>query len=511
MRNEFMRSSIYRSQTSQAFTNGITVALLAMILSVTALSLNSAFGGSGALLNKERMLTVNGQPRFILGLYENPKEDELLKDTVAAGFNLIQCSPDVAALDRVHRAGAMAWVNLGGALDLSNDATNRCQQLTDTVQRVKNHPALLVWEGPDEILWNNWWLPRERIWPELETMRTAAQGKSELEALSRRARDLFERGLYADFEQARAEFWRKADRPAPGGLARIADSPARVRKSGEGITTGIQTVRALDSRHVIWLNHAPRNSLDDLRLYNRAADMVGCDIYPAPANLTVGHSDLLDMSLNSVGAYTKRMQQAAPGKACAMVLQGFGWRDLKAKPNEKETAVGIGRRPTWAESRFMAYDAIIHGANAILYWGTAHMKPVEDDGTAVTGRPRLWQDLLRVAREIRALEPALIAPSLKSPKVRQAATYGSIDGNGILCSLRRVDNDYVLLVVNETGDGLGFSIESLPTNLNGKTLHRLYSQEKHEVHDRKFADGIRPHDVHIYSTSKRFEDQRGNR
>ena len=165
MRNEITRSSICRSQISRVFAKGITVTLLAMILSVTALSLDSAFGGSGALLNKERMLMVNGQPRFLLGLYENPKDDAVIKEAVESGFNLIQCSPDIAALDRLHQAGVMAWVNLGGALDLSNDVTNRCQQLTDTVQRVKYHPALLVWEGPDEILWNNWWLPRERIWP----------------------------------------------------------------------------------------------------------------------------------------------------------------------------------------------------------------------------------------------------------------------------------------------------------------------------------------------------------
>ena len=223
----------------------------------------------------------------------------------------------------------MAWVNLGGALDFSADTANRRQQLTETVRRVENHPALLVWEGPDEILWNNWWGTMEQIRPEIETMRTTAQGKAELEALSRRARDLFERGLYAEFEKARAEFWLKAGQPSPNPGVRIDDAAVRVRKSGEGITAGIQTVRALDSRHVIWLNHAPRNSLDDLRLYNRAADMVGCDIYPAPANLLVGHSDLLDMSLTSVGAYTERMRQAAPGKACAMVLQGFGWRDLQ--------------------------------------------------------------------------------------------------------------------------------------------------------------------------------------
>ncbi|MCI0492139.1 MAG: hypothetical protein L0Z07_04290, partial [Planctomycetes bacterium] len=366
--------------------------LTILILVAAALSVAPAFGDTEALLNKERMLMVNGKPRFILGLYENPKDDAVLKEAVEAGFNLIQCAPQVAELDRVHRLGALAWVNVGGSLDLSEDTANRRQQLTETVRRVANHPALLVWEGPDEILWNNWWLTTERIWPELETMRATAQGKAELESLSRLARDLFGRGLYARFEQVRAEFWRKANQPAPSGSVRIDDAPARVRKSGDGITAGIRALREVDSRHVVWLNHAPRNSLDDLRLYNREADMVGCDIYPAPPNLNVGHSDLLDLGLTSVGAYTERMQQAATGKACAMVLQGFGWRDLWEKPNEVGAAVGIGRRPTWAESRFMAYDAIIHGANAILYWGTAYLKPVEDDGSAASGRPRLWYD-----------------------------------------------------------------------------------------------------------------------
>ena len=478
------------------------------LASVLCLAPTSLHAGSAKLLSREKMLIVDGQPRFILGLYENPKDDEVLKEAVDAGFNLIQCGADEAALNRVQRAGAKAWVNLGGSLDLSTDTASRTKHLTETVQRVAQHPALLVWEGPDEILWNNWWGTTERLRPEMATMRTTAEGKPELEALSRRTRDAFERGLYVEFEKARAEFWRQAGKPSPNPGVRIDDAPERVRKSGEGITAGIRAVRALDARHVIWLNHAPRNSLDDLRLYNRAADMVGCDIYPAPANLTVGHSDLLDMTLGSVGAYTQRMRAAAPGKACAMVLQGFGWRDLK-KPEEikpNETAVGIGRRPTFSESRFMAYDSIIHGANAILYWGTAYMKPVEDDGTPVTGRPRLWRDLLRLARELRALEPALVAPPAKALKVRQAPTYGSIDGKGVLCSLRRVDDDYVLFLVNETGDGIGFSIESLPAKLNGRTFYRLYSSEEKAVSRGAFSDGIRAREVHVYATSRRFEN-----
>ncbi len=466
----------------------------------------SAAAGPAALLNEQRMLMVNGRPRFILGLYEHPQEEAVLKEAVAAGFNLFQCAPETSALDRIHRLGALAWVNLGGALDLSEEAASRRQRLTETVQRLGNHPALLVWEGPDEILWNNWWVNMEQIRPELDAMRAVAEGKPGWETLSRQARDFFERGLYADFEKARAEFWLKSGQPSPHAGIRIDDAPARVRQRASGITAGIQLVRELDARHVIWLNHAPRNSLADLRLYNQEADMAGCDIYPAPANLAVGHSDLPDLGLTAVGAYTERMRQAAPGKACAMVLQGFGWRDLRKQISEHETAVGIGRRPTWAESRFMAYEAIIHGANAILYWGTAYLKPVEDDGSPTKGRPRLWSGLLRVVQELRALEPALVAPPLPPPSVRQAETCGSIDGHGILCSLRSVGDDFVLLVVNETGDGLRFSLANLPAKLAGRTLHRLYSPEEHRLSGREFSDGIRPREVHVYATSRRFED-----
>lgn len=462
--------------------------------------------GPKALLSRERMLLVNGQPRFLLGLYENPKDHAVLKEAVEAGFNLIQCPPDSAALDRVKQLGAMAWVNTGGALDLSTDTANRREQLTALANKLSRHPALLIWEGPDEILWNNWWGTTERLGPEMEAMRSAAEGNRALEALAQRARDCYSRGLYVEFEKARAEFWHVAGKPSPNPGVRIDDAPARVRQVGDGVTAGIRALHEADPNHVIWLNHAPRNSLADLRLYNRAADMVGCDIYPAPANLTVGHSDLTDMGLTSVGAYTERMRLAAPGKACAMVLQGFGWRDLRQQISEHERGVGIGRRPTWSESRFMAYDAIIHGANAILYWGTAYMKPVEDDGSPVNGRPRLWRDLLRVARELRALEPALVARPLKAPLVRHVETYGSIDDGGILCTARRVGDDFVVLVVNETSNGLRFTLEKLPSQLEGRTLYRLYSPEENKVVTRRLTDGIKALDVHVYSTSRRFED-----
>jgi hypothetical protein len=90
--------------------------------------------------------------------------------------------------------------------------------------------------------------------------------------------------------------------------------------------------------------------------------------------------------------------------------------------------------------------------------------------------------------------------------VRHAETYGSIDEGGILCTVRRVGDDFVLLVLNETDNGLRFSLEKLPTKLNGRTLYRLYSPEEHLIAGRRLTDGIKGLDVQVYATSRRFED-----
>lgn len=451
------------------------------------------------------MLRVDGRPRLILGLYENPALDQDLQEAVRSGYNLFQCPGDEAALDRVQRLGAKAWVNLGASLDLSENRTVRSEELTRSIRKLAGHPALLVWEGPDEILWNQWYGPLETLRGEVRSMGELGRGKAECEALARRCQILLERGLYPEFEEARQAFWTQAGRSSPHPGVRADQAPPRVERVGEGISAGIRLVRQLDPRHAIWLNHAPRNALADLRRFNREADMAGCDIYPVPANLDVGHSDLVDMSLSAVGAYTRRMREVAPGRACAMVLQGFGWRDLRQKVTESQLAVGMGRPPTFAESRFMAYDALLNGANAIMYWGTAYSKPWDTDAPKAGGRPRLWSDLMRLGRELRALEPALLAAPVGRPVVRLAPTFGSHDRFPLVASHRRVEGDDVVLVVNESPHGLRFAIEHLPGRLNGRRLHRLGTDENLCVAGGRFEDGIRATDVHVYATSRRFE------
>jgi len=463
------------------------------------------------LLSSNQMVMVDGRPRFILGLYENPQDDALLKTAVKAGFNLIQAQASRASLDRLAACGVKGWVNVGGSLDLSRDESARRTALTKLVNDLKDHPTLLVWEGPDEILWNVWYADcleylEATEWPAMNevigkatTQPGVPANRQELTQLLEDSREMFSRGLYEQCDIKRAEFWKRAGKAPPRPEVKAADCANQARRIGDGIAQGIGLIHQIDPKHPVWLNHAPRNSVAAMKHFNRAADMAGCDIYPVPANRDQGHSDYRTGHLTSVGIYTDRMRAAAPGKACAMVLQGFGWRDLDKNAKGKPEEHGIGRKPNFNESRFMAYDAVVHGANAILYWGTAYIEKTS----------ALWTDLLKLAGELSALEPALVASTVEpAPQATAGEVHGSCDGDGILLMLKKVESDYVLIVVNENQGGVPFTVRGLPADLEGKTLFRLGSKETVTVKDGELRDGIRGTNAHVYATSKAFEPKK---
>jgi len=194
------------------------------------------------------------------------------------------------------------------------------------------------------------------------------------------------------------------------------------------------------------MNHAPRNTIEDLAYFDRATDIAGCDIYPVPESDKVGHSDLANRTLSCVGAYTDRMQEAAPGKPIWMVLQGTGWGDFGEHGSEAERA--LLRRPKQKETRFMAYDAIVHGARGILYWGTHY---VEKDS-------EFWRELLGVTAELNRLQPVLSAPDAELPALHVGPTNGSLDHGPKILSKSTPEGDWHL-VVNEWSGPLQVSLD----------------------------------------------------
>jgi len=452
--------------------------------------LNYSILAASVKINSERLAVVDGKPTFVIGLYENPGDDATLEQVAKAGFNLVRASADKAALDRLAAHKLYAWINTGPCVDLSTDRDGRENRMRDLVATCAGHPALLVWEVPDEALWNCWHLPMG--W---RRGKEPAQQRAQIDALEDKALAdalrvqraeadrLFDRGDFAGFDRLADDIWRKLGMEPPHPELSITQAPQRTEELCAGMRAGYALLRGLDPEHPVWMNHAPRNQHAQLTAYGQAADIVGCDIYPVP-QYEVGHSDLGDRSLSSVGAYTEIMQRGAPGKPVWMVLQGFGWADLVDNPSAEDREKR--RRPDLDESRFMAYDAIVRGARGILYWGTYR---IEKDSA-------LWQDLMKLARELADLAPVLAAPDAPLElKVELAPTWGSVD-RGVRVLPKRVDDKTWFLVVNEFTDPLHYTIHDL-ASLEGTTYTDPGDAREAVVADGKLALSISGHGVQV--------------
>ena len=463
-----------------------------------------AEGAETVRLSPEGFAMVEGEPRLLIGSYNLPEDDAFLARLADNGFNFVRGKPDSAVLDRIRAAGMYAWIPLGHGLALKEGDAEGEARLRQGIEQFKDHPAVITWEGPDEALWMQWysafqWNIFEQPMQLSALIQQAApeQDATVIEAWKakhKQAGDRIARGLWAEGQALYDELWQALGKENPNPDKAVTVCVARAHELGEELTRGWRLVRSIDPDTLFWQNHAPRNTIPALQGYNREVDAAGCDIYPMPFNRGVLHADLPNRSLSCIGEYTRRMQAAAPGKAVWMVLQGFGWKDLNDPFNPKDD-VG-GRRPTYEESRFMAYDALVHGAKAVLYWGVHVLEPGD----------QLWTDLFTVARELRALEPGIVGqPPATPPVCAGDDTYASIGSEGPVLMLRRAGEDWILIAVNESYVGIGFEVSQLPPELNGKSLYRLNSDETITVRDNRFRDGIRGYDVHVYATSKRFE------
>ncbi len=463
------------------FFLGITVLCLS---SATAMAASCFFASDG-------MAMVGGKRTFIIGLYENPEEDAVLQRVANSGFNLVQSKPDSAALDRLHQHDLWAWINTGMAINLSHDIENRKEQLTKLADDYAAHPALLVWEVPDEALWNCWHRAMQwRSSGEWEALKALAKEKGDetlqkLLPLEQQAvRQLRNAGKYAEAEARADALWEKLGTRSPRVGEGLADAALRVKKMGAGMLQGYRYLQKLDQAHPVWMNHAPRNQLEQLTYFGRAADIVGCDIYPVPPCRFVRHSDLQDQMLSSVGAYTQRMQASVPGKPVWMVLQAFGWGDIQ--PDRSEEIREILRRPSLSETRFMAFDAIVHGARGLLYWGTM---AIEKDSP-------LFDELLAFSRELAQYQPVLAAPDADINYTWHIEeSYGSLEKTIAVLPKQLQDNVW-WIVVNESQEPLTYTLQGLEA-YEGTVYKDAYSDDSAKVQKGTLKLTLPPEKVHL--------------
>lgn len=127
---------------------------------------------------------------------------------------------------------------------------------------------------------------------------------------------------------------------------------------------------------------------DQAPLWRDAVDVMGLDPYPLTRHR--------DNDLAMVGEWTRLGREAVmASRPVWMVLQYF-------------QLTAAGGWPSYEQLRAMSWMAIVEGARGLFYWsfGTRGLTWVKD----LKLREQRWDDLVRVTREIKALEPVLLAP-----------------------------------------------------------------------------------------------------
>lgn len=343
---------------------------------------------SAVQLDTDGMLRVRGRREFILGLYQVPAGPNSLREAAETGFNLVHRSATRAAFDEASALGLRCWTALGSLP--AQDRAAAEARLRTTVEALRDHRALLFWETEDEPTF---------VWKEPLRLRTP---------------------------------------------------PARINATAA-------LVRSIDPAHPLYLNHSPTHLVSTLQAYNPAADIVATDIYPViPHGAREQYAlwpdgrqgDFLNPTISQVGDYAGKMRHVAgPGRAVFLVLQAFAWEALREKDRDPSMVL----YPDRAQLRFMAWQAVVHGANGLVWWGlsyTPHDAP-------------LWQDLRTVVRELASVKDALAARPLRLPlRIEYHETGHSLD-RGLEWTARPLGGDTLLVAVNADGNPVEATLSGL--------------------------------------------------
>jgi hypothetical protein len=269
----------------------------------------------------------------------------------------------------------------------------------------------------------------------------------------------------------------------------VAYSEQQARQIIPKLHEAAELIRTLDqNKHQIWINEAAKSDLKFVRQYIDHVDITGCDIYPVRES----SRDVVE-----VGEATERWKKVGRNeKPVWMVLQAFSWSELGDYYGHKTVVY-----PSFAESRFMAYDAIIHGARGILYWGSHYLKS-----------PEFRQSLYALTSELAALQPFLVAEDDPQAHLDLVELESDSSARGVEISIRRAGQEWVVILVNEDDRSyLGVEVTGLD-ELNGRALELLYGSEQTTVERGEFITRIKPLEVKVFATSRRWEtDQREGR
>jgi len=328
-------------------------------------------------------------------------------------------------------------------------------------------------KGMEEAVWQ-----REKVlmdaaakhgmfcWPNLKGLSSLEEGNVEKEKMLRQVINRFKNhpGLLV---------WKNVDE------AQWAKNPV------EPMVRAYKIIKELDPHHPVGLTQAPRGTFDELVPYNAAADLLLLDIYPIgypPGKLSL----LANKEISMVGDWTMFIKEVAQGRPIWMILQ-ICWSGV-GRPGKTL------RFPTFAQERFMTYQALIKGARGLVYFGGNLTNCMNERDGRLGWNWTFWQRVLRpVLEEVgegSPLYPALLEGDSKLPIKLTGA-------DDVEYCVREVGRDIYILACKREGETVKVNFSGLPDWVTlGEVMYE--APRKVKVEAGEFSDWFAPFDVHVY-------------
>jgi hypothetical protein len=273
----------------------------------------------------------------------------------------------------------------------------------------------------------------------------------------------------------------------PGlGVWKGDDEPEWAKTPLPPLIRTCQVTKEVDPNHPLVIIHAPRGTVESLRKYNAACDIVGADIYPVSYPPGI-HSLLTNRNISLVGDHTRIVMDVADGKIPVWMVLQISWSGV-LQPGKTL------RFPTFAEERFMTYEAIINGARGLIYFGGNNEKAMCPADRKLGWNWTFWKRVLRpIIEEIGSkspLYPALVGPgSTLRLKVTGA--------DGLEFCTRQAGGDLFVLACKREGATAKVEFSDLPESA-GKGEVMFESPRQVQAKAGKFTDWFGPFEVHVY-------------
>jgi len=389
--------------------------------------------GSVVTVNADKTLVLNGRKVFPIGFSPGPPTNGR---TPGGGD----------ALQELRDAGALLF---------------RMTQTADWSTQVRaDQQAALDWAAQHGMY----------CWVNLRELSKFASGDTNTEAMLRNLVQTFRDhpavGLWKNFDEA---WW--------GGV------------SEADLQRGYDVIKQEDANHPVVQTHAPRGTVQDLQPYNAAADVLALDIYPV--GYPPGANSLLtNKEISMVGDWTDFLGQVANGQKEYWMIEQIAWSG--ATPPTKTL-----RFPTFEQERFMAYQAIIHGARGLMYFGGTVAATLTPQDAQLGWNWTFWNQVLkRVVQELG--DNSLLASALVTSNSTLPITVSGAAAPDLEFIVREAPPYLYILACKREGATVNVTFSGLPASAgsNGELLYE--SPRAVLAQNGQFTDWFGPFEVHAY-------------